>query len=43
MERLGITSDQAVEYLKRASMHSNRKLADIAADIARTRELPVMQ
>jgi AmiR/NasT family two-component response regulator len=40
MERLGIDAQQALEYLKRASSTSNRKLAQIAAEIAETRKLP---
>lgn len=41
MERLGISSDQAVDYLKRASMQLNRKLVDVAEEMTRTRELPL--
>jgi GAF domain-containing protein len=40
MERLDITADQAFDYLRRASMHTNRKVVEIADDIARTRTLP---
>jgi GAF domain-containing protein len=40
MERLDITADQAFDYLRRVSSHTNRKLVDIAARIAATRELP---
>lgn len=40
MERLGIDSCQALEYLRRVSSHTNRRLVDIAAEIADTRELP---
>ena len=40
MERLGLDSTQAFEYLRRVSSHTNRKLVDIAARIAETRELP---
>jgi AmiR/NasT family two-component response regulator len=40
MERLGIDSCQALDYLRRVSSHTNRKLVDIAAEIAETRELP---
>ena len=40
MERLGIDAQQVLEYLKRASSTSNRKLAQIAAEIAETRKLP---
>ena len=40
MERQGINADAAFEYLRRVSSHSNRKLIDIATEIAETRELP---
>jgi GAF domain-containing protein len=40
MERLDITADQAFDYLRRASMHTNRKVVEIADEIARTRTLP---
>lgn len=40
MERLDITADQAFDYLRRASMHTNRKVVEIANEIARTRRLP---
>jgi GAF domain-containing protein len=40
MERLGLTADQAFETLSQMSQHQNRKLRDIAADLARTGELP---
>ena len=40
MERLDMGPDQAFDYLRRASMHLNRKVIDVAADIAETRELP---
>lgn len=40
MERLDITADQAFDYLRRVSSHSNRKLVTIASEIARTRKLP---
>ena len=40
MERLGIDSDQAIDYLKRMSSHRNQKVFVIAEDIVRTRELP---
>ncbi|MDZ5660408.1 GAF and ANTAR domain-containing protein [Nocardioides sp. S-58] len=39
MERLDITADQAFDYLRRASSHANRKLIDVAEEIARTRKL----
>lgn len=40
MERLGIDSGQAIDYLKRVSNQRNRKVFLIAEDIVRTRELP---
>jgi AmiR/NasT family two-component response regulator len=40
MERLGVDSCQAFEYLRRVSSHLNRKVVDIATEIAETRELP---
>ena len=40
MERLGLTADQAFEVLSQLSQHQNRKLRDIASDIARTGEIP---
>jgi AmiR/NasT family two-component response regulator len=40
MERLGIDACQALEYLKRVSSHTNRKVIDIASEIAETRKLP---
>lgn len=40
MERLGIDACQALEYLKRVSSHTNRKVIDIATEIAETRNLP---
>ena len=40
MERLDLTADQAFDYLRRVSSHSNRKVATVAAEIARTRRLP---
>jgi AmiR/NasT family two-component response regulator len=40
MQQLSIDADTAFEYLKRVSMHSNRKLIDIAVDVVRTRALP---
>ena len=43
MERLGMSPDQAFSYLRRASMHLNRKVIDVAAGIAETRELPGLQ
>ncbi|NYE35347.1 hypothetical protein F4692_000451 [Nocardioides cavernae] len=39
MERLDITADQAFDYLRRASSHTNRKVVEIAAEIASTRRL----
>lgn len=43
MERLGIDSHQAMDYLRRTSNQLNRKLVVVAADIVRTRELPAGQ
>lgn len=40
MERLGIDACQALGYLKRVSSHTNRKVIDIATEIAETRNLP---
>jgi len=35
-----LTEQHAFDQLRRASSHLNRKLADIAADVTRTGELP---
>ncbi|WP_374455696.1 GAF and ANTAR domain-containing protein [Nocardioides sp.] len=40
MERLGISEDQALDYLRRVSSHTNRKLVAVCEEIVRTRELP---
>lgn len=40
MERFEMNADQAFDYLRRVSSHTNRKLAAVAAEIARTRKLP---
>lgn len=40
MDRLDIDADQAFDYLRRVSSHSNRKLVNVAEDIVRTRKLP---
>lgn len=40
MARLNVDADVAIGYLKRHSMESNRKLVEIAEEIARTRALP---
>jgi GAF domain-containing protein len=40
MERLGVTADQSFDYLRRVSSHTNRKLVDVATEIAHTRRLP---
>ena len=40
MERLAIDTNQAFDYLRRVSSYSNRKLVDVADEIARTRKLP---
>jgi AmiR/NasT family two-component response regulator len=42
MERLGITADQAFDELRRISSRSNQKLAAVAAELVRTRELPLL-
>ena len=40
MERLQVDADQALAYLKRVSSHTNTKLAQVALDLVRTRQLP---
>lgn len=40
MERLDIDAAQAFDYLRRVSSHSNRKLVQVADELARTRKLP---
>jgi GAF domain-containing protein len=40
MERFDLNVDQAFDYLRRVSSHTNRKLVDIATEIAGTRKLP---
>jgi GAF domain-containing protein len=40
MGRYDITADQAFDYLRRLSSHSNRKLSAVAAEIAETRRIP---
>lgn len=40
MERLGIDADQSLGYLKRVSSHRNTRLAQVAADLVQSRELP---
>jgi hypothetical protein len=40
MERFDLSADQAFAYLRRLSSDRERKLADVAADIARTRQVP---
>jgi GAF domain-containing protein len=40
MERYDMTADQAFDYLRRLSSTSNRKVAVVAAEIARTRHVP---
>lgn len=40
MERLNVTGEQAFDYLRRVSSHTNRKLVTIAIDIAENRKLP---
>jgi len=41
MQQLDIGVDQAFDYLRRVSSHTNRKLIDVAQEIVRTRQLPV--
>lgn len=41
MERLGIDAEQAFAYLRRVASHHNVKLARLAADLVRTRRLPL--
>lgn len=43
MARYKVTSEHAFELLSRASQHLNRKLRDVAADVALTGELPVVE
>jgi GAF domain-containing protein len=40
MERFGVDADQAFAVLVRYSQHHNVKLATVAADLVRTRQLP---
>ncbi len=40
MERLGMSADQSFDYLRRVSSTTNRKLVDVATEIAQTRRLP---
>jgi len=40
MERHRVTADRAFEMLKRASQHTNRKVRDVANDLAMDGELP---
>ena len=40
MERLTVDAETAFAYLRRVSMTSNRKLADLAEEMVRTRDLP---
>ena len=40
MERFAVDSEAAFALLRRLSQNSNRKVADIAAELVRTRELP---
>ena len=42
MERLHLTSDQAFEQLRDASQKVNRKVRDIAAELAQTGEWPTI-
>jgi AmiR/NasT family two-component response regulator len=41
MERYKLTADQAFQALARVSMQTNRKLRDVAADLARTGQFDV--
>ncbi len=43
MERLELNADQAFDFLRRLSSVSNRKLADVAEEIVRTRDVPDLQ
>ena len=40
MERLHLTSDQAFEQLRTVSQHQNRKVRDLAVELAQTGEWP---
>lgn len=40
MERYAMSADQAFDYLRRISSHSNRKVSAVAVDIAETRQVP---
>jgi AmiR/NasT family two-component response regulator len=40
MERFDLDADRAFDYLRRVSMHTNRKLVLVAEDMVRTRQLP---
>ena len=40
MERLGISADQSFDYLRRVSSTTNRKLVEVANEIASTGRLP---
>lgn len=40
MGRFSIDADQAFDYLRRLSSHSNRKLTDVCGEIVRTRKVP---
>ena len=42
IERYKLTPDQSFQLLARASMHANRKVRDIAEELVRTGELPVV-
>lgn len=43
MERFDLDADRAFDYLRRVSCTTNRKLALVAEDLVRTRELPDRQ
>jgi GAF domain-containing protein len=40
MGRFGIDADQALDYLRRLSSHTNRKLVDISREIVQTGHVP---
>ena len=40
MERYSVDAAQAFDYLRRISSHSNRKVVDLAAEIATTHQVP---
>lgn len=40
MERLGVDAEEALGHLRRAAEHSGLRLAQVAVDLVRTRQLP---